>query len=90
MIAITPENILSHEWIGLDVKAIVGKKSMQGKIVDETKQTFTLEEKNGNEKKLVKKETVFEIQLEKKRVQVLGSALVFRSEDRIKMAKRGK
>lgn len=89
MIEITPENILSHEWIGLSVVAIVGKKSIEGKIVDETKQTFTIEEK-GKEKKLVKKETEFEIKLGSKKVHVLGSALMFRSEDRIKMIKRGK
>lgn len=57
---INDKNILNHEMIGLKIKVIESsdpsRKGMTGKIVNETKNTFVLEDG----KILPKKECVFE------------------------------
>lgn len=84
---ITKENLMVHEMIGL--KAVVagssdkGREKMNGKIIDETKNTFTLETAKGM-KIVPKAEAVFEFYLGDEKVVVDGKKLVYRPEDRIK------
>lgn len=85
---ITPENLVRHELIGLPCrvkdstnKALIG---LEGKIVDESRQTLTLETKN-RKKNLIKDQCVFSFRIpSRKWVRVDGKILVARPEDRIK------
>ncbi|MEM5878519.1 MAG: ribonuclease P protein component 1 [Candidatus Aenigmatarchaeota archaeon] len=85
---ITPSNIVRHELIGLETeiknatnKYLIGLK---GLVVDETYGMLMIQTKKG-EKKVNKKGTIFIFHLPNgKRVQVDGSLLVSRPEDRIK------
>jgi ribonuclease P protein subunit POP4 len=83
----SPTNIARHEFIGLDVvvvdaqnKSLIG---IEGEIVDETKNTFTIETKHG-EKKVFKKGAQFKTTVDHKAVIIKGDILVGRPEDRIK------
>ncbi|MCK5023152.1 MAG: ribonuclease P protein component 1 [Candidatus Aenigmarchaeota archaeon] len=84
----TTENLVKHELIGLKVSIVdssnkenVGTK---GKIVNETRNTFTIEKNNGNEIKVAKDENMFVFELNSKKVRIDGKILVARPEDRIK------
>jgi len=86
---ITPQNIVRHELIGLQVKVahssnqeIIGK---EGKVVNETKNTITLEDGAGNEKIIPKETTTFHFKLRNGSiVEINGKIIVSRPEDRIK------
>jgi len=85
---ITPENLVRHELIGLEVlvekAANKSLEGLQGKVVDETRQTLTLKTEKG-EKKVPKVVCVFVFRLpDGKKVRVAGELLVSRPEDRIK------
>ncbi|MFA5764326.1 MAG: ribonuclease P protein subunit [archaeon] len=79
---INEKNIKNHEMIGLNVKVIESsdpkKTNMTGKIIDETKNTFILD----NKKIIPKKECVFEF-TEIKAV-VNGKDIIKKPEDRIR------
>jgi ribonuclease P protein subunit POP4 len=86
---ITPHNIMRHELVGLKVKitnsthhGFIGK---EGKVIDETKNTLTLEEVGGGEKQIPKKDVTFHFTLpDGKIVQIEGKIIVSRPENRIK------
>jgi ribonuclease P protein subunit POP4 len=85
---ITPQNLVRHELIGLDVeikdstnKSQVGLK---GKVIWETYSTIEIETAKG-EKIIPKDITIFIFTLPNgTKVQVDGKVLIGRSEDRIK------
>ncbi len=85
---ISPENILRHELIGLEVtvaestnKQIVG---LHGKVVDESRQTLKIKSEKG-EKTVVKDQCIFSFCLPTGIcVRVEGKQLVSRPEDRVK------
>lgn len=85
---ITPDNVLVHELIGL--KARVTKSpdksrvGLNGRIVDETLQTFVLETGKG-EKVLPKKEVWLEVDLKGEKLEFDAARLSFRPEARTKM-----
>ncbi len=86
---ITPKNLVRHELIGLKVKIKESKnlslKNLEGRIIDETYNTFKIETKDKKEKIIPKKECVFLFTLpDETKVQVYGEILVGRPEDRIK------
>lgn len=85
--SITKHNIHKHELIGMTatVKSAHDKShfEMKGRIVDETKNTFTLEVA-GTEKMLPKKGMVLAIELNDSSVSVDCGKLTYRPEDRIK------
>ncbi len=85
--SITKNNIHKHELIGMTatVKSAHDKShiEMKGRIVDETKNTFTLEVA-GTEKMLPKKGMVLAIELKDSSVNVDCGKLAYRPEDRIK------
>ncbi|MDD5253598.1 MAG: ribonuclease P protein subunit [Candidatus Nanoarchaeia archaeon] len=81
------KDILKKEIIGLKVevtdaknKALIGKK---GKIIDETKNILTLEEKN-KKIKIIKSQVKMKTTYENKTIEIDGKLLVNRPEDRIK------
>ena len=85
---ITPQNLVRHELIGL--KARIAKstdptqKGLHGTVIDETYNTLKIETKHG-EKVVPKNNAVFIFTLMNSiKVEVDGSILVSRPEDRIK------
>ena len=86
---ITPQNILRHELIGLDVEILESSNpslvGIRGRVVDETRNTLIIERyDNGKEVIIPKDIAVFKFKLESKSVRVLGRFLIGRSEDRLK------
>ncbi|MEM5879379.1 MAG: ribonuclease P protein component 1 [Candidatus Aenigmatarchaeota archaeon] len=86
---ITPQNLVRHELIGLEVKISnstdPSQKGLKGKIIDETYNTFKIESTDGKEKIIPKANSVFIFTLPcGGRVEVDGKLLVARPEDRIK------
>jgi len=82
---ITKKNLKFHELIGLKVSVTKGSTErigLKGTIVDETKQTFVIETKNG-EKIVPKIESIFEFDI-KGKVILSGKDILKRPEDRVK------
>ncbi|HKZ45630.1 MAG TPA: ribonuclease P protein component 1 [archaeon] len=85
---ITPKNIVRHELISLAVKIAKStdpsQKGLKGKVIDESHNTLKIETTKG-EKLIPKRNCIFIFTLpDKTKVQVDGSLLVSRPEDRIK------
>lgn len=85
---ITKENAACHELIGLGAKIVGGscaeRNGTEGRIVDETKNTFTFETRKG-EKVVPKSECIFEFDLGKNgSVIIEGKNILRKPEDRAK------
>ena len=88
MVSITPENILRHELIGLEVKIadscnrqIMG---MKGKVIDETRNTLIVADEK-NKRTIPKDVAVFQFRLHDEIVvEINGVKLVGRPENRLK------
>lgn len=87
----TAQNITAHEWIGLKVKIAKSTdptlQGLEGIVRDETMNTFTIEA-DGKLRQVQKQETTFRAQLPTENVEVDGSVLRFRPEDRVKKGLR--
>ena len=87
---ITSQNITAHEWIGLRVKIAKSTdptlQGLEGIVRDETMNTFTIEA-NGK-LQVQKQKTTFRAELQTEKVEVDGSLLRFRPEDRVKKGLR--
>jgi ribonuclease P protein subunit POP4 len=86
---ITPQNIFRHEFVGLQVEVAAssheGYRGINGRVVDETKNTIKIEDVEGNEKIIPKKAVVFEFTLpDGVKVEVNGKVIAMRPENRIK------
>jgi len=86
---ITPKNIFRHELIGLPVKVVKsthkGFVGIEGKVVDETKNTITIEEDNKKEIIIPKGVATFHFNLpDGNIIEIEGKIIVARPEDRIK------
>ena len=83
--AIKPKNLPKHELIGRQVEVVKSsdpsKIGIKGRIVDESKNMFTIL-CNGVEKKVSKKECTF--LFEREGVEIKGEVLTGRPEDRTK------
>jgi ribonuclease P protein subunit POP4 len=88
---ITSRNITAHEWIGLKVKLAKSTdptlQGLEGIVRDETMNTFTIET-NGKLRQVQKQKTTFRAELPTEKVEVDGSLLQFRPEDRVKKGLR--
>ncbi len=88
---ITSQNITAHEWIGLKVKVTKSPdrtiQGLEGVVRDETMNTFTIEA-NGKLRQVQKQKTTFRAELPTEKVEVEGSLLRFRPEDRVKKGLR--
>lgn len=72
------------ELIGLDVEVLSAPYSeISGTVVDETKNTFTIESA-GTEKMVPKSGNVFRFTYEGRTIDIIGSEIAHRPEDRIK------
>jgi ribonuclease P protein subunit POP4 len=86
---ITPKNLIKHELIGLEVEIADSTNKFQvgvkGLVVDETKNTLTIETEKGMKKIQKKGSTfIFKISSEKK-VKVNGNKIAVRPEERLKL-----
>jgi ribonuclease P protein subunit POP4 len=86
---ITPQNIFQHEFIGLNVEvkesSHEGFIGINGRVVDETKNTITVETEEDGEKMVPKKTSTFRFKLpDGAVVEIAGRVIVARPEDRIK------
>ena len=85
---ITPENLVRHELIGLEVEikqsTNPSQKGLKGRVIDESFKTLEIETKTG-EKTVPKENTIFVFTIpDKTKVQMEGKILLGRPEDRIK------
>ena len=87
MISVTARNILRHELVGLNVEVISGSNkcysAISGRVVDESRNTLMIKQ-GETVKRVEKKGTHFRFRLPEGYVDVEGSALVSRPEDRVK------
>jgi ribonuclease P protein subunit POP4 len=86
---ITPQNIFRHELVGLNVEVVKssheGFTGIKGEVIDETKNTVKVEDVTGCEKIIPKSVVTFQFTLpDNKVVEIDGSIIVARPEDRIK------
>ncbi len=89
----TRENLTRHEWIGLSARveraADPSLKAMEGRVVDESLRTVTLERADGREAVVQKAGTLLSLQLQGgARVEIDLGKLAFRPQDRVKRAQR--
>ncbi|MFH1125717.1 MAG: ribonuclease P protein component 1 [Candidatus Altiarchaeota archaeon] len=85
---ITPYNVLRHELVGLKAKIAAarhkGYEDISGAIVDETRNTIAIRQKDKH-KKIPKGSATFEFALDEGAlVRVDGTLLLARPEERIK------
>jgi ribonuclease P protein subunit POP4 len=86
---ISPQNVLRHELIGLDVLVVCASNPNQigvsGRIIDETRNTLVVRTERGT-KRIPKRFSVFRLRLpDGTTVEVDGSALETQPEKRITM-----
>ena len=75
---------MRSELIGLDVSVLSAPFSgISGRVVDETKNTFTIESA-GTERMVPKPGNVFRFAYEGRTIDIIGSEILHRPEDRIK------
>jgi len=89
MITITPQNLIRHELVGLEVEithSLHGDlKGIKGPVVNETKNTLTIEDGEGKEKIIPKGSATFKFTLpDGVTIEIEGKIIVSRPEDRIK------
>lgn len=97
---ITPSNLIYHELMGLTTRVIDSTNpsliNIRGKVVDETRNTLTVETDGARETVVPKMGTIFVFQIparsagghEVKHVKVNGTLLLSQPENRIKNIKK--
>ena len=80
-------NIAIHELIGLDIFVVKStnplQRGIQGRIVDETKNTLVID--TGEERKIImKKGATFRVVVGDKEVEIKGDRINYRPQERIK------
>lgn len=76
-------DILRGEFIGREVK--IKDKKIEGKIIDETKNSFLIKTKSDLKKRLLKRNCVFELKLPSGIAIIDGNSILMKPEDRIKI-----
>jgi ribonuclease P protein subunit POP4 len=89
---VTP-SIVQHEFIGLKTKVVKSPNpdvvGITGKVVDETRNTFTISRNDGEKKVIIKDTAVFEfVMLDGTVVEMDGKVMMGRPEDRLKKRPR--
>lgn len=83
-----PEHLHRSELIGLKARVVASSNqdvlSLSGKIIDETKNTFTIEDSKHNRKKILKNGTVLRVESERQEYDIHCSKLMKRPHERIK------
>ena len=85
---VTPD-IIRYEFIGTEVKVAKSTNrdcvGLRGKVIDETRNTFIIQCKDGRQKMIVKDSSVFHFKFRDGTVvEIEGKLLVGRPEDRLK------
>ncbi len=79
---------LAGEFIGVKAEVIdstdVSMKDICGEIIDETKNTFLIEDQEKVTKMIPKKNNQFKLYMMNREIIVDGSKIMYRPEDRIK------
>ena len=78
-------DVLRGEFIGKEVK--VHNKKVEGRIIDETKNSFLINTKNDGRKRLLKINQTFQLKVRNYLVDVDGNSILMKPEDRIKIKK---
>jgi ribonuclease P protein subunit POP4 len=90
---ITRENLLAHELIGLRVLVVRSTSlpfiGLEGRVIDETKNTLVIESKKG-ELRIPKKTCTFRFYFRNESAVVDGKEIAYRPEDRPKKCYYGK
>ena len=86
-------SIIQHEFIGLESKVVNSSNpdivGISGKVVDETRNTLIILNKEGEKKVIIKDTAIIEfVTLEGTVVEIDGKVVVGRPEDRIKKRPR--
>ncbi len=85
-----PREIAKHELIGLEIEIVESKnkslKGLKGKIIDETKNTITIED--DKTRKIMKSQIMMKTKIENKEYLIDGRILIGRPEDRIKKLRK--
>jgi ribonuclease P protein subunit POP4 len=89
---VTP-SIVQHEFIGLKAKVVKNSNpdvvGIMGKVVDETRNTFTISLNDGEKKVVIKDTAVFEFVMpDETVVEMDGKVVMGRPEDRLKKRPR--
>lgn len=93
MVMISPKYLIYHDLIGFQVslkhKSKLNKSKFQnkGEIIDETKNLVILQNKN-QIKKYIKKEYIFRFNLKNYLLEVDGSKIVGKPENRLRSLKK--
>jgi len=78
------KKITRRELIGLNIEVVEAKNTalvgLKGKVIDETRNIFTLD----NHKQIIKDQVVLDITGGNKKIRIEGERLVGRPEERIK------
>ncbi len=87
---LNPKEVAKHELIGLVVEIVRSKNKslvgLKGKIIDETKNTITIED--DKVRKIMKSHIIMKTKIEDKEYEINGKILVGRPEDRIKKVRK--
>lgn len=75
--------ILRGEFIGKQIRD--KNKGIDGKIIDESKNSFLIKTKKNLKKRLLKKNALFELILASEKVIIEGNSILMKPEDRIKI-----
>ena len=82
-----PQDVLKYELIGLEIEVVDARnaqlKGLRGKIINETRNTLTIEDNNIT-KRLIKNQVTFTTKINNRKVVIDGALLVGRSEERLK------
>lgn len=82
-----PKEIVKGEFIGLTIEVTDAKnpslKGIKGKVIDETKYTFTITD-GQKTKKILKEQITITTKINNKTITIEGKSLVARPEERIK------
>jgi len=84
---INSDNIHRHELIGLNViisDVKTPSKVIKGRIIDETKNVFLISS-NNKDVKIIKSKSNFNFKLSDEVTDIVGTSLVGRPEDRVKL-----
>ncbi len=84
---ITAQNIMSHEFIGLDTKVVHSTNpqiiGLNGRIINETRSMFTIDVNHRVPKSVPKAGSEWEFKIQKDIVIIDGSKIIKRPYDRI-------
>ena len=76
-------DVLRGEFIGKQIR--VKNKGIEGRIIDETKNSFLVKTKNNLKKRLLKQNCIFELKSAFGNIVIEGNSILIKPEDRIKI-----